>query len=213
MKIKSVMFGMVFGLGLMISLAAPIMSPEAVSAADQSRFSFAGKGASAGWTTCPEVAPGDVCTDTFMYMAEQRVRENGQKYGNEFLHIDQFTYSFDEEWNFTFLGSRTGEVEVDFSINKKLDNASVSADVPVVECMDTCEDNVVHVDASWTATGPSVKSKSKSHVISDDVKYHSSGSGTFRPASAEAMVDGEDVGTLYWADLFNSKYSEVVITK
>ena len=203
----------------MLSLL-PTFAPDKALAAEKFSFKASSLGGDAVWTTCPDgPSVGDTCTDTFVFAAEQVTREGKTKSASEGLFLDQFSYTVDGDGNFVFLGSRFGfDENAEFSMSKptnKLQSASASADVPVIECDEDflCEDggSVVHVEVDWIGEGSISKNKSHFHSISDGVKFHFSGKGSFRTASATGEVDGDDTGSILFADLFKVKEASMTI--
>ena len=192
-----------------------------VVAADQVyHFRFAGKGADAGWTNCPSgPSVGVVCTDTYIYGAEQVYREDGTKFPSTTLGLYQYSYSLDRKGNWVSISDAYGSGEATFSIDKKLTSASASATVPLTSCtVDrrgnyTCKEGSAAVIAvSWTGQGDLGRSKGNYHSVSTGFKYHSRWSGSYRSAMASGQVNGTDLGASQWASMYDSTSSDVYIT-
>lgn len=203
----------------MAFFALGLGSEPSLAAGQTFHFSFAGKGADAGWTTCPfEPAANVVCTDTFISVAEQVFKEDGTRFPSTTLFLYQYSYKFDRKGNFIFLSDSFGFGDATLSINKQLTSASASATVPLTTCtVDrrgnyTCKDNgTATVSASWTGQGDLVRSNGNYHVVSKGFTYNSHFKGAFRYATASGQVNDSDFGTSFYASIFDSKWSDVFV--
>ena len=189
------------------------LTPGSAAASGQTfHFNFAGKGAEAAWTTCPfQPEVNIVCTDTFVFVSEDVIKEDGTQFSSTTLFIDQFSYKFDRKGNFIFVSERFGFGDAALSIDQKLTSASVSATVPFTLCtVDrkgnfTCADaGMASVSGAWSGTGDLVRVNDNFHVVSKGFTFNEHFRGKFCNASASAQVDGTDVGTQFFAEMFDS---------
>jgi hypothetical protein len=185
-------------------------------------YSMAGKGAEGGWTNCPIYpAVNQVCTDTYLSVAEQVYKEDGSKIPSTTLSFYQSNYKIDRKGNYVFISDVYGYGEnASLTIDNQLTSATASASVMVTTCTidrrgnyNCVDSGPLQVSASWSGYGSLVRSSSTSHTISKDYTYNSHFSGTYRNATASGQLNGADLGTLYYADLFNSRWSEVYICR
>jgi hypothetical protein len=207
-------------LGVMVLILATVLAPgPAVAAGQTFHYSFAGEGADAGWTTCPfEPVPNVVCTDTYISVAEQVYKEDGTKFPSTTLSLYQFSYKFDRKGNYIFVSDSYGFGDATLSVGRQLKSASASATVPITTCtVDrrgnwTCRDNgTVTVSASWTGWGDLVRSNGNYHTVSKGFTYNSHFQGMYRDATASGQVNGSNLGTPWWASIYDSKWSDAHI--
>jgi len=202
-----------------MSLVLALVPTPALAAGKTFHFSFAGKGAEAGLTTCPfQPAANVVCTDTFVFVAEQVIKEDGTQFSSTTLFIYQFSYKFDRKGNFIFVSERSGFADVTLSIDQKLTSASVSATVPLTLCtVDrkgnfTCTDaGTALVSGAWTGTGDLVRQNGNFHVVSKGFTFNGHFRGQFRDASASVQIDGISAGTQFFADMFDVSDGSVFV--
>lgn len=207
-------------LALTMALSVLALGSEPSLAAGQTfHFSYSGKGADAFWTTCPfEPIANVVCTDTWISVADQVYKEDGTRFPSTTLFFDQFSYKFGRKGNFIFVSESYGFGDANLSINKQLTSASASATVPLAICtVDrrgnwTCKDNgIATVSASWTGQGDLVRSGGNYHTVSKGSTYNSHFKGAYRYATASGQVNGSDLGTSFWASIFDSRWSDVFV--
>ena len=92
-----------------VSLTLALTPGSAAASGQTFHFNFAGKGAEAGLTTCPfQPEVNVVCTDTFVFVAEQVIKEDGTQFSSTTILLDQFSYKFDRKGNFIFVSERFG---------------------------------------------------------------------------------------------------------
>ena len=196
-----------------VSLALALTSggSAAASGAQTFNFSFAGKGAEAFLTTCPfQPEANVVCTDTFVFVSEQVFKEDGTKFSSTTLFLGQFSYMFDRKGNFIFVSDLLGFADATLSIDQRLTSASVSATVPLTLCTVDRKGNftcagagTASVSGSWTGTGDLVRVHRNFHDVSNGINFNEHFRGSFRNASVSLQVDGSEVGTLFFADMFD----------
>jgi hypothetical protein len=210
---------------VLISLAVTLIafalgtSPlQARAAGSTWHFSFAGKGAEAGFTTCDywPVPAGTICTDTYISVAEEVYKEDGTQYPSTTMWVNQYSYKFDKWGNWIFVSDSWGGGEASLSIDRKLSNATASATLQMTTCtVDrrgnyTCQDSQVPVSATWSGVGDIVRTTGNSHTVSKGYTYNSHFKGSYRDASAQ--VSGFEIGTQMWASIYNSRWMDVYVS-
>lgn len=211
---KTPIFTMLSRILMALAIASLVLastSGSAVASGKAFQFRFAGKGAEAGLTTCPfQPAANVVCTDTFVFVAEEVIKEDGTRFSSTTIFLDQFSYKFDRKGNFIFVSERFGFAEASLSIDQKLTSASASASVPVTFCtVDRrgnfiCTDGgTVSVSGAWTGASDLVRVNDNYHVVSKGFTFNEHFRGQFRNASASVQVDGSSTGTQFFADMFD----------
>lgn len=196
---------------IVMSLALALTPGSAAAGAQVFRFSFKGKGAEAGMTTCPfQPQANVVCTDTFIFVSEQVFKEDGTEYPSTTVFLDQYSYKFDRKGNFIPVSERYGIAEAALLVDQKLTSASVSATIPLSVCtVDSrgnyaCTyDETVSVSGSWTGTGDLVRVNDNYHAVSKGFTLNGHYRGIFRDAAAVIQVDGNSTGTQFFADIFD----------
>lgn len=210
-----------YTLAIVTALVGMVFTP-AQAAAEVIRFSYSGLGATADWTTCPNwpTPAGTVCTETFVTVVERVYAEDGTAYPSSMVYFYQGTYEIDDNGYYQFVEDVVGSAAVNFSIDRKLSAASVSADVPVEVCtIDdlgdyTCESGgIIPVSVTWTSNGDITRTNGSYHTISKSFTYNSLFRGLFRFANASAVINGSDPGTLEYAEMFNSRSSYIYIDR
>ena len=186
----------------------------------KSHFHYAGKGANASWSTCPAgpIVPNEVCTDTYISVAEEVYREDGTRFPNKTLSLYEYRYTVDDQGNWIFVSETSGNGDASLGIDKKLTSASASATVPLTICTAdedwnyTCVDGgQAMVSASWIGAGDLEKSHGNYHSSSTGFTLNSHWKGTYRNATASAQVNGDDLGTALYGSLFESKSGDIWI--
>jgi hypothetical protein len=207
-----------------VLLALVVAASPAQAAGNAFHFSVKGPGAEAFWSTFPESGtpePGVVYTDTFLQTAAQAVREDGTRFDDKFLFIDQFSYKFDRRGNFIFVSETFGFAggnDVNLSVNTpSLTSASVTATVALTTCTEehgefVCVDaGTATVHAAWTGTGELVRVSETFRANSKSFTEVFRFRGTFRDASATGGMDGTDFGTSLFADIFNASSADLFV--
>jgi hypothetical protein len=205
-------------------LALVVAASPAQAAGNAFHFSVKGPGAEAFWSTFPESGtpePGVVYTDTFLQTAAQAVREDGTRFDDKFLFIDQFSYKFDRRGNFIFVSETFGFAggnDVNLSVNTpSLTSASVTATVALTTCTEehgefVCVDaGTATVHAAWTGTGELLRVSETFRANSKSFTEVFRFRGTFRDASATGGMDGTDFGTSLFADIFNASSADLFV--
>ena len=206
-------------LAVVLSLVLALIPTPVLAAGQTFHFRFARKGAEGGWTNCPtQPAPGVVCTDTFLFVAEEVLKEDGSSFQGTTLFIDQFSYKFDRKGNFIFVSETFGFGEAILGVDQQLTSASASATIPLTICtVDrkgnfTCADSgTASVNASWIGTGDLVRVHDNFHVVSKGFTINSHFNGKFRDASASAQVNGNDVGAQFFATILEVRTGDVFV--
>jgi hypothetical protein len=210
-------------LGVLLTLVVAAASP-AQAAGNAFHFSVKGPGAEAFWSTFPTEGapePGVVYTDTFLQTAAQAVREDGTRFEDKFLFIDQFSYKFDRRGNFIFVSETFGFAsgdDVNLTVDaRKLTAASVTANVALTTCTEehgefVCVDaGTATVHAAWTGTGELVRVsetfRASSKTFTEVFRFR----GTFRDATATGGMNGTDFGTSQFADIFNASSADLFV--
>ncbi len=182
-------------------------------------FRYSGLGGDSYWSTCPNGgSPGQTCTDTWIYAAEQMYRDNYSSGSDTSLSVNQATYMIDQNWNYVPLVERWGWGPATVSVTKKLTSGSASGVISMTTCtVDpnwnyTCGDPVdVSVSAVWTGQGELVRSHGNFHSVSKIFTANNHFRGTYRNASATGQINGSSLGVSLYGQLFNSKSSDVSI--
>jgi hypothetical protein len=207
-----------------VLLALVVAASPAQAAGNAFHFSVKGPGAEAFWSTFPESGtpePGVVYTDTFLQTAAQAVREDGTRFDDKFLFIDQFSYKFDRRGNFIFVSETFGFAggnDVNLSVDTpRLTAASVTANVALTTCTEehgefVCVDaGTATVHAAWTGTGELVRVSETLRVGSKTFTEVFRFRGTLRDATATGGMDGTDFGTSLFADIFNASSADLFV--
>lgn len=162
-----------------------------------------------------------VYTDTYLQTAAQAVREDGTRFDDKFLFIDQFSYKFDRRGNFIFVSETFGFAsgnDVNLTVDaRRLTTASVTATVALTTCTEehgefVCVDaGTATVHAAWTGTGELLRVSDTFRVTSKTFTEVSRFRGTFRDATATGGLNGTDFGTSQFADIFNASSADLFV--
>lgn len=207
-----------------VLLALVVAASPARAAGNAFHFSVKGPGAEAFWSTFPtegKPEPGVVYTDTFLQTADQAVREDGTRFDDKFLFIDQFSYKFDRRGNFIFVSETFGFAggdDVDLTVDaRKLTAASVTANVALATCTEdhgelACVDaGTATVRAAWTGTGEPVRVSQTIRINSKSFTEVLNFRGTFRDAAATGGMNSTDFGPALFADIFNASSADLSV--
>ena len=207
-----------------VLLALVVAASPAQAAGNAFHFSVKGPGAEAFWSTFPtqgEPQPGVVYTDTYLQTAAQAVRQDGTRFDDKFLFIDQFSYKFDRRGNFIFVSETFGFAsgnDVNLTVDaRRLTTASVTATVALTTCTEehgefVCVDaGTATVHAAWTGTGELLRVSDTFRVTSKTFTEVSRFRGTFRDATATGGLNGTDFGTSQFADIFNASSADLFV--
>jgi hypothetical protein len=215
---------------VLVALAALLVPVLPVAAATgpgdggSYRFSATGKGAEAVWSNFPidgQPVTNVVYTDTYLFTAEQAVKEDGTVYSDKFLFVDQINYKVDRHGNWVFVSETfgfAGGTDVSLSVDRQLASASASASVALATCTPgrhgsySCEDaGIVSVVASWVGQGDLLRQSGTFHLGSPGFTENGQFRGSFRNASADGSVNGVGLGSSLYADIFSSTSRDIYI--
>jgi hypothetical protein len=187
-------------------------------------FSASGKGAEAVWSTAPadgQLVTNVVYTDTYVFAAEQAVKQDGTVYADKFLFVDQISYMVDQRGSWILVSETFGSAgggDVSLAVDRQLTSASASASVALAICTVDRHDNYSCVDAgigsvvaSWVGQGDLLRQSGIFHLGSTGFTENSQFRGSFRNASAEASLNGGSLGASLYADIFSSSSRDIFI--
>jgi hypothetical protein len=197
-----------------LAIGVVLATPLAASASTQERFSVAGSGAEAVFSTCPTLpVSGQVCTDTQIGVASQITRADGSKSSDTTLSISILRYSMDSAGAFVFISETAGFGLASLSIDARLTRASATASFQVITCgVDSCDNGTTAtIGASWTGQGALLHDVSNQHFTKGPFSVNLHMNGIVRDASASATVNGSDLGASLFAEMFNVKRANVII--
>lgn len=188
------------------------------------RFSATGKGAEAVWSTAPadgSLVTNVVYTDTYVFAADQAVKQDGTVYSDKFLFVDQVSYKIDQRGEWIFVSETFGYAgggDMSLTINRQLTSASASATVALQTCTVDRRDSYTCVDAgigsvvaSWVGQGDLVRQSGTFHSGSAGFTQNSQFRGSLRNASADGSLNGSSLGAALFADIFSSSTRDVFI--
>jgi len=209
-------------LGVLVALV--VAASPAQAAGTAFHHSTRGPGARALWTTFPTEGapqPGVVYADTYLETAAAAVRDDGTRFEDKFLFVDQVRYTVDEAGNRIFVSETWGIAGGDdVSLTApalSLKSASVTAEVPLTTCTGieepVCVDaGTATVHASWTGTGELERFGDVFRVTSNTITLVYRVQASFRrEATATGGMNGTDFGTLLFAEISNVSSSEVFV--
>lgn len=188
------------------------------------RFSATGKGAEAVWSTAPadgQLVTNVVYMDTYLFTAQQAVKQDGTVYSDKFLFIDQISYKIDQQGNWIFVSETFGYAgggDVSLSVDRQLKVASASASVALETCTVDRHDSYTCVNAgigsvvaSWVGQGDLIRQSGTFHAGSPGFTQNGQFRGSFRNASANGSLNGSDLGASLFADIFSSSSRDIYI--
>jgi len=194
------------------AIAALVIVVQPVAAAAETfRYSVSGQGAYAFGGTSTESS----WEGAWVEIGQRAVRASDGSTSYDFVYFEHYReicgrHSCSGQWT-------SGWAEdVPFTIDSKLRNASVSAEIPAVQCTwdgrsESCVDVLATVDVTWTGAGPLVRFHGTSNGgAAGDYQYTSSGNGSERQATVSGTVDGFDLGatTDQYGVIYSQKYGE-----
>lgn len=196
-----------------LAIGVAIATPLAASATTQERFSVAGTGADAIFTTCPNgPVPDQVCTLALIGVSSQVTKPDGTKTSETTLSIGIDTFKIDLSGNFVSISTTAGFGVPTWSIDTRLTRASATASFAVITCTgDVCVDGTMTVVASWTGQGDLLHDVSNFHVSKGPFSANFHFNGNTRLASASATFNGQDLGASFFADMRNVKSGDILI--
>lgn len=187
-------------------------------------FSATGKGAEAVWSTAPfdgTLETNVVYMDTYIFTAEQAVKQDGTVYADKFLMVDQVSYKLDRRGNWILLSETFGSAggaDVSLSVDRQLTSASASASVALVTCTPGSHGSYSCVDAgigsvavSWVGQGDLIRQSGTFHNGSSGFTQNGSFRGSFRNATANGSLNGGNLGSPLFADIFSSTSRDIFI--
>lgn len=189
-------FSVIFALIILLSLATSVQALE-------SKTIQRDNGASA-WA-CWSKTDGDLITDT--YLSAVKSDDGTEIYLSTYTWDTTTGYTVNDEYGYTFT---TDDV---FSIDKKLNSASLSQ-VPInVYNWYTGEIKTLNVTADWTGTGEVEKGSSTYVSTSGDYRFRSTSSSNYRAATATGSVNDNDLGQNSGSSLSNFKSAYIDMEK
>ena len=187
-------------------------------------FSATGKGAEAVWSTAPfdgTLETNVVYMDTYVFAAEQAVKQDGTVYADKFLLVDQVSYKLDRRGNWILISETFGTAgggDVSLSVDRQLASASASASVALVTCTAGSHGSYSCVDAgigsvavSWVGQGDLIRQSGTFHYGSKGFTENGSFRGSFRNASANGSLNGGNLGVPLFADIMSSSSRDIFI--
>lgn len=208
-----------FALSLVIMvLVVSAASKPAQALSNTWHFSNVGMGAEAGFSNCTSwpVPNGTICTDTYIWVAEQVYKDNGTKYPGTTMSVSQYQYKYDKKGNWVYVSDSWGWGDATLSIDNKLTSATASSTLQMTKCsLDrignyTCKESLVPVSISCNGFGDLVRSNGNNHTVSKGYTYNSHFQGTYREATCQ--VNGLDAGTMSWGSLFNTRWMDIYVS-
>lgn len=183
-------------------------SPASAAAPPRFSYSTTGISADAFFSDAPadgNLLPRTIYHDTFITAGQSATKSDGTTSQGSFVYYDQYSYSIDRRGNFVFEGQRFGYAEgVSFTADKKLNEASVSATVQIVDCdanFDCVEGRTQQVDIGWNGYGETTRVRGTFSVHNGTLHYTEHQNGYFRAANATGF------GASLYASLFNGRTS------
>jgi hypothetical protein len=214
----------------LVALAALLVPALPVAAATgpgdggSYHFSATGKGAEAVWSTAPfdgTLETNVVYMDTYVFAAEQAVKQDGTVYADKFLFVDQVSYKLDRRGNWILISETFGSAggsDVSLSVDRQLASASASASVALVTCTAGSHGSYSCVDAgigsvavSWVGQGDLIRQSGTFHNGSPGFTQNGQFRGSFRNASANGSLNGGNLGSPLFADIFSSTSRDIFI--
>ena len=195
---------------LVAALGGAAAAPAHAAAPPGFSYSSTGITADAFFSDAPadgNLVPRTTYHDTFISASQSATRSDGTTSQGSFAIFDQYSYSIDRHGDFVFLGERFGYAEgVDFSADKKLTQAALSATLPVDNCdanYDCVAGGTQQVSVTWTGYGTLTRVRGTNTVHNRTLHYTERWDGTSRQASASTTGLGDQV----YASLFSGKNS------
>jgi hypothetical protein len=159
-----------------------------------------GASASASWSK----TDGDLITNNYLSVTKSNAGTD--------IYLDVYTW---DSANGNFVNEKSGYMFTKddvFSIDKKLNSASLSnVDVEVYN-WDTDKTEILPVMADWSGTGD-VSTGSSSYASTDgDYRFRSTSSSSYRDASAIGSINNNDLGQSNYGSLnsFKNAYIDMI---
>jgi len=196
------------------ALLTVTMAPKSALAAGKAfHYRYSGKGADATWEVCQNE---NSCSYTSVYVSEMMYKNDGTPFKGTTLYYNQYSYdNMNETYTYSY-GYLENPV---FSIDKKLNQATTRGTVPVWSCTynymtgeETCtESSPVTLNVSWAGNGELTKGSSRGHWVSKSYTSNYSYRGSWRSAAANGTINGTNLGTSSWGNLFNYREANVSV--
>lgn len=183
-------------LSAFVVLLLMAMSVEALECKTLERHN--GASASASWTE----TKGDLTTDTFLSVIETNDGTD--------VYLDIYTWgpdSWSEKSGYMFTKDDI------FSMDKKLNSASLSEVTINVNDWNTGQTEPLTVKADWTGKGDISTSSYTSRSKSGDYVMRTSDSSSYREASVKGSINNYDLGVNYYASLSKFKSAYISMEK
>jgi hypothetical protein len=189
-------FSVTFALIVLLSLATSVQALESKTIQRDN-----GASAWASWSK----TDGNLITDT--YLSAVKSEDGTDIYFGTYTWDTTTGETVNDEYGYMFT---TDDV---FSIDKKLNSASLS-EVPInVYNWYTGEMKTLKVTADWTGTGEAQRGSSISVSTSGDYRFKSTSSSTYRAATATGSVNNNDLGQNSYGSLENFKSAYIDMEK
>lgn len=188
-----------------------LAGPASAAPGQVTQFRFSGTFADADWFTSSATS----FTETYVTVSESRQ-------GSE-LFVDQVTYTFDTNGNFTGATVTVADVTSGFSftVRQPLASASLSGSgLPATTCtydanfnLIGCTATSIDVTAAWTGQGPITRGVSTDHFKSDGFSETDHSNGTHRAATATGTFNGNTLSAsqLQFANLGTTRSGTTTI--
>lgn len=189
-------FSVTFALIVLLSLATSVQALESKTIQRDN-----GASACASWskTDC------NLITDT--YLSAVKSDDGTDIYFSTYTWNTTNGETVNDEYGYMFTTDNV------FSIDKKLNSASLS-EVPInVYNWYTGETKTLKVTADWTGTGEVQKGSYTSVSTSGDYRFKSTSSSTYRTATATGSVNNNDLGQNSYGNLENFKSAYIDMEK
>ncbi len=124
-----------------------------------------------------------------------------------------YTCKYDMEWNGSCMDGYAFTTKDVFTVDRKLNSATLSTVNVDMYDWNTYEVITVPVQASWTGDGDLSRSIYRSISKSNDFTFKYSGSVLYRNAIATGTLDGNDLGTSSYAEIDQFKNAYMSMEK
>ena len=189
-------FSVTFALIVLLCLATSVQALQSKTIQRDN-----GASASASWSK----TNGDLITNNYLSVTKSNAGTD--------IYLDVYTW---DSTNGNFVNEKSGYMFTKdnvFSIDKKLNSASLSnVDVEVYN-WDTDKTEILPVMADWSGTGD-VSTGSSSYASTDgDYRFRSTSSSSYRDASATGSINNNDLGQSNYGSLNSFKNAYIDMMK
>lgn len=189
-------FSVTFALIVLLCLATSVQALQSKTIQRDN-----GASASASWSK----TDGDLITNNYLSVTKSNAGTD--------IYLDVYTW---DSTNGNFVNEKSGYMFTKddvFSIDKKLNSASLSnVDVEVYN-WDTDKTEILPVMADWSGTGD-VSTGSSSYASTDgDYRFRSTSSSSYRDASATGSINNNDLGQSNYGSLNSFKNAYIDMMK